>query len=174
MNMLTLLSTLAAVCTPGTGTIPHNVPTFVFSLGKILFRIVIVVLLLCAVGYLIGRFANRNAIAEDFKLWARKIIIVTLHAILLWIGLSMLMGYLDSSVIDTVFGGIILAGFLITSWSRVSEGPSSSSSLLMAVYLLVLIMAVWGFVAPRVAPDLSTDFIPKFFFDALYPSSPFC
>ena len=174
MNMLNLLSTFAAICTPGTGAVYHTVPTFVYTLGVILSRIVIVVLILCFIGYLVGRFTNRNALAEDFKLWARKILVVTLHAVILWVGLSMLLGYTDSSVIDMIFGGILLAGFLITAWSHVTEGSSSSSSLLMAVYLMILIMAVWGFVAPKVAPNLSTDFIPRFFYDALYPASPYC
>lgn len=177
MDMVKIMTVVAEICTPGSGAAAaytyHNVPTFAFTLGKILLRIVLIGLIVCGIGYLVGRFSNRNGLAEDFKLWGRNIILAMLHLVLLWIGLSMVLGYVDSSVIDVVFGGIVLAGFLIAVWSRFSEGVGASS-LLMAVYIMILIMGIWAFIAPKIAPNLPSDFIPKFFYDALYPGSPYC
>ena len=175
MNVLNFLSILAAdVCTPGTGTGYHPVPTFAFSLGKILLRLVLIAVVACISTFVAGRIMRKPRLADDAKTWGVRIVTVTAYAVAFWLGLSMVLGYSQPGsvrIIDIVCGGVVIVGSLIAAWSRASEG---SNSILIAVYVLLFLMMLYAFIAPSVVPELPAEYIPRFFYDARYPSSLFC
>lgn len=134
----------------------------VFSYGQLALIVVVALLALSAVTGFVARIAGLTRLDIETEKATSRLLAIFLYAVLIWLGLSMLIGYLGNSILDVINGIILLVGVVTSLIQRGTSDQASANRTLAFLFGFVAVMILWSFIYGAVM-----DALPKTFVDSV-------
>lgn len=146
---------------------------FIFQIGQPILAILIgLTLIIGGIGFFARTFQHTRLDIEMSR-WLSRLMATLLYTILIWLGLSMMISYFSTSIIDVINGSLILAAVVISLVKRAYQEQDSANRYIAIGFALIGVFLLWHFIynsviAARVAnidSALGDMFRPVFFTD---------
>lgn len=138
-------------------TNPLNSNVF-FSVGQPIMLILISFTAIAGLLTLISRLVRVTGLEIVAERWFERFIIITLHAGLIWLGLTMVISYISTNVIDTINGVVLLSGAIISIVRRASSDQRKANKSLAITYIFLAAVLLWTFIFANVLDALPITF----------------
>ncbi len=138
-------------------TNPLNSNVF-FSVGQPVMIILLVFTGIAWLFLLIARLTKLGGLELVAGRWAERLLLITLHAGLFWVGLTMLISYISISAIDALAGVVLILGALTSIIRRVTSDQGRANHTLFATYVFLVVIILWTFIFSSVLSALPATF----------------
>lgn len=135
---------------------------FVFQIGEPIMLILIIFTLVAGGLGFIGRVAHLTNLDIQAGKWLSRFAAITLYVGLFWIGLSMIISYFGTSVLDVINGAILITAAIVSLVKRAYSDQRSANHSLVLAYGFLGFIIIWGLIYGSVMHSL-----PKQFLDAI-------
>lgn len=125
-----------------------------FSIGQPVMIILIVFTAIAGLLLLIGRLAKLGGLELVAERWAERLLLITLHTGLIWLGLTMVISYISLSVMDTINGLVLISGAVTSIIRRATSDQQKANRTLIITFAFLAVAIVWTFIFSSVLDAL--------------------
>lgn len=136
---------------------PLNSNVF-FSIGQPIILVLISFTALAGLLFLISKLAKLGGFELVATKWAERILLITLHTGLIWIGLTMVISYISTNIIDTINGVILIIGATTSIVHRATSEQQKANRSLIFTYVFLAAIILWTFIFANVLSALPATF----------------
>jgi len=136
---------------------PLNSNVF-FSIGQPVMLVLISFTAIAGLLLLISKLAHLGGFELVAEKWAERLLLITLHTGLIWVGLTMVISYISTSIIDTISGVILIIGAITSIVRRVSSDQPKANRSLIITYIFLAAVILWTFIFANVLSALPVTF----------------
>lgn len=145
----------------------------VFNIGQPIVLILICFTAVAGLLLLAGKLTKVYNLESIASRWTERFLLATLHVGLIWIGLSMVVSYISTGVMDTVNGVVLISGAIISLVRRATSDQRKANKTLVITYIFLAAVLLWTFIFANVLNALPSQvrdavadtFRPTFFKD---------
>lgn len=151
---------------------PLNSNVF-FSIGQPIMCILLVFTGIAGLLLLISRLAKLGGLELVAERWAERFLLITLHTGLIWLGLSMIVSYISTNVMDTIIGAVLLSGAITSIVRRTTSDQQKGNRTLVITFIFLAAAILWTFIFSnildalpfQIRDSISDTWRPQFFKD---------
>ena len=134
----------------------------IFQIGEPIMLILISFTLVAGILGLIGRTIHSNSLDIQASKWLSRFAATTLYVGLVWVGLSMIISYFGTSVLDMINGAILITAVIVSLVKRAYSEQREANHILAIAYGFLGFIIMWTLIYGSVM-----DSLPKPFLDAI-------
>ena len=151
---------------------PLNANPF-FGVGQVFMVILIVFTAILGLILLISRVAKLGSLEIIINRWFERFVLITLHTGLIWLGLSIVISYISTNVIDTIIGAVIISGTVVSIVRHATSDHYRANRALRFTIIFLFAMILLTFIFQNVLnalpatfrDSIADTFRPRFFKD---------
>lgn len=129
-----------------------------FSIGQPIIIILIVFTGLAGLLLLISRVAKLGGLELFSERWFERFLLITLHTVLIWLGLSMVISYISTSIMDVINGVILISGAITSIVCRATSDQQKGNRSLVITFGFLIAVIIWTFIFQNVLNALPATF----------------
>ena len=172
MDVLTIfaVTTDGESCTPTpTDSISGALPNTIFHTG----RAILVLFALAVLIFWIVCWASKG---KHLKSVAKASLIALAYYTVLWLGLFLIIGYAETSLIDFASGIILVVLAVASIISRFLKYQKISNRLLLSAGVFIIALIIWFIIASVIVANSDSwiPIVPESILDIIYPRSMIC
>ena len=125
-----------------------------FSIGQPIMIILICFTAIAGLILLISHLAKLGGLELVAERWAERFLLITLHAGLIWLGLTMVISYISTHIIDTIAGLVLIFGAITSIVRRATSDQQKANHSLIATYIFLVAIILWTFIFASILDSL--------------------
>ncbi len=156
MNGITFFAAPTNTLFTETNPLDANV---IFKIG---FPILIIILAFFLLSGILGFFARVGGLTRldiETSKWTSRLVIIFIYSILIWLSLTMLIGYIGNGLLDVINGGILLVCTVTSIIQRATSNQAGANRTLVFAFGFFVVMVIWNFIYYAVMNALPKEFM---------------